>query len=184
MPKIIPRFKSTITNIPVFQYGVSSNPKVMDGKPIPHIVVDDTGHKEVSDYILNHKHYEFGDVKTEWGRAINDSNIISLHITAINPASIEFSINFDARIFAQAIDHIAQTRALYLQTGTPAGGKYSILTSPALILEVPDTGFCTIWEKRYRRILEKKAIKNGASRKAAEGVATLAIQQTRSLWRK
>jgi hypothetical protein len=162
--------------------GAIAHPGVSEGRLIPLVILDTQSRPDLEEFIRVHQYVGAGDVKSQWGQLIGHDNTIALILSFLRPAELIAIIEFDLqRNHGILVEQTLATKALYIQSGREGDRLKHDVNLPKVILEVPERGFATTWEKIYRRYTTAQMRERGLSRADAKRAAKLAIEELRRL---
>ena len=104
-----------------------------------------------------------GDVEVQWGGTLFSSDRWILNIRFYKPIDYSFSIVFSLKNHYSIIDAIFQSKGLRIAYGHK-GEKVSQVSNH-IIIEIPDTGIDSKWEKTLVKIVKSKMRKLKIPRK-------------------
>lgn len=155
---MIKKISASVYNIN--EEGLFANRDYADGRLIPAIVISSENDDYIKEIIKLHSTISLGDIMVQWGgtlRSLFDSDKWILHLTFSNPANYVFCIIFSLKEHYSIIDAIFQSRGLRISYGHK-GDKVSQVNNN-IIIEVPDTGIDSKWEKTLTKIVKDKVRK-------------------------
>lgn len=137
--------------------GLFANRDYADGRLIPSIVISSKEDDYVKEIIKLHSTVSLGDIIVQWGGTFSslfktDKWILNLNFS--KPVNYNFCIIFSLKDHYSIIDAIFQSRGLRISYGHK-GEKVSQVDNH-IIIEVPDTGIGTKWEKTLTKIIKDK----------------------------
>lgn len=160
----------------VAEEGLISNFDLAEGRMMPAVVLKNNNEdKTVENLVKIHLDTPPGDVTVTWGSPLNPfikNKYWELFLQFSKPVECEFSIRFDLEKEHRIIDAIIHSRGLYLSYGD-VGDKVSQMKNGAILIEVPNTGIDSEWNKKIRDVLIKKR-KNKLKNKSKKEIAKLA----------
>src|ERR1035441_509417 len=121
------------------------------GKLIPVLVIDTTIRADINDIIEAHTVLSSGDVAVQWGRlrgrGIPDWSEVTLILHFIRPVETYIVLSFALPKQITIVDQIIRVKSLYIQVGAPGDRVSDGSDDSRVLVEVPDTGFETAWQK-------------------------------------
>jgi hypothetical protein len=152
---------------------------VGQGKLIPLVILDTTGHPDVEEFIRIHTYVGPGDVTVGWVQYPKGKNNLSLHVEAARPSEVIFFIRFDLMSHWVIVDQIVRSRALYIQAGRQGDRLRTTLDKPRISIEIGDLGFDDIWESIGHEAVIRRLRSEGLSKGNAKRASSLLIQKWR-----
>jgi hypothetical protein len=147
----------------IAEEGLISNFDLAEGRMIPAVVLkNNNGDKTVENLVKIHLDTPPGDVIVTWGSPLNPlirNKYWDLFLQFAKPVECEFSIRFDLEKEHRIVDAIIHSRGLYLSYGD-VGDKISQMKNGSILIEIPNTGVDSNWNKKIRDILIRKYRKN------------------------
>lgn len=136
--------------------GLFASRDYAEGRLIPSIVISSEEDDYIKEIIKLHSNISMGDIEVQWGRTISSFNDDKwfLNIRFNKPIDYNFSISFSLKNHYSIIDAIFQSRGLRIAYGHK-GEKVSQVSNH-IIIEVPDTGIDSKWEKTLNKIIKNK----------------------------
>lgn len=154
--------KIKTNNSPLYtiaEEGLISNFDLAEGRMIPAVVLKNNNEdKTLENLIKIHIDTPPGDVTVTWSLPLNPlirNKYWELFLQFSKPVECELTIRFDLEKEHRIIDAIIHSRGLYLSYGD-IGDKVSQIKNRAILIEVPNTGIDSIWNKKIRDVLIKK----------------------------
>lgn len=161
---MIKKISAPIYNIN--EEGLFANRDYADGRLIPSIVISSEEDDYIKEIIKLHSNISMGDVEVQWGETLSsllNTDRWILKIRFYKPIDYSFSIVFSLKNHYSIIDAIFQSKGLRIAYGHK-GEKVSQVTDH-IIIEIPDTGIGSKWEKTLIRIIKSKMRKLKIPRK-------------------
>jgi hypothetical protein len=157
-----------------------ANVDTAGGRLIPVVMVDASGHPEITELIRAHEHTPAGDCVSQWATALGNSNQVRLRLKFERPVATEFLIEFELPKFGGAIDNILRARSMYLLEGALDSTFTSTEGRPRILIELPSTGFELAWQRIFRKSISNMFREEGQSRGASRMLADKFIVEWRS----
>lgn len=177
---LLPKLRNSANRISVVANGAMAVDGIADGRMIPHLILDTRKRPDISEFIRLHRNFGAGDVESQWGEVLGQSNRIILRLDFLRPAKIDFEIEFEMSEHSGTIDLIMQNRAVYIQAGVPGEVLSQDVNKDKVIVEVPDNGSDKRWERKMYRHLRKRYKDSGLGSRQAENAA----ERQMVAWRK
>ena len=174
---MIKKISAPIYNIN--EEGLFANRNYADGRLIPSIVISSEEDDYIKEIIKLHSNTSMGDVKVQWGGTLFNSDRWILNIRFYKPIDYNFSIAFSLKNHYSIIDAIFQSRGLRIAYGHK-GEKVSQVSNH-IIIEIPDTGIDSKWEKTLVKIVKSKMRKLKIPRKELNKVTLEQINKMREI---
>lgn len=154
---------------------------VGDGRFIPLIIFDATNRPDLAEVIEAQAHLSSGDVVVQWGSLAKRHDHIILLLRFQRPTERVAIIEFEIATHGILVESILQSKGLYIQAGKVGDRLKHDVNRPKMLIEVPDTGIRTLWDKLHFDAVVKRMRRNGLSRHAAKQAARTALGQLREL---
>jgi hypothetical protein len=167
--------------VPIVGEAAIATPGVGHGRLIPLIILDTTGRPDLAEVIEAQVHLPAGDVVVQWGVLPKRHDHIVLLLKFQRPTECAAVIEFNIVKQGILVEHILQSNGLYIQAGQVSDRLKHDLNRPKMLIEVPDTGIRTLWDKLYFDAVVKRARKDGLSRRDAKEAARVFIGEIREL---
>jgi hypothetical protein len=106
---------------------------------------------------------------------------VTLILTFQRPSQVVVLLEFDVAEQGILVDSILTAKALFLQPGKKGDRLSATLSSPRLLVEVPDLGFKEEWDRIWSTALAKRLRKDGLGRQTARRGASDAISLMREV---
>jgi hypothetical protein len=151
------------------------------GRLIPLIIIDTTTRPDLAEVVEAQAHLPVGDVVVQWGVLPKRHDHIVLLLKFQRPTERAAVIEFDIAKQGILVEHILVSNGLYIQAGKTGDRLKHDLNRPKMLIEVPDTGIRSQWDKLYFDAVVKRARKDGLGRRDAKEVARAVIGQIREL---
>jgi hypothetical protein len=151
------------------------------GRLIPLIIIDTTNRPDLTEVIEVQTHFPEGDVIVQWACLPKRRDHIALLLKFQRPTERAAVIEFDIAKQGILVEHILQSKALYIQAGKAGDRLIHDLNRPKMLIEVPDTGIRALWDKLFFDAVVKLMRKDGLSRREAKEAARAAIGEIREL---
>ena len=143
--------------------GAIAHPAAVEGKMVPVVILDTSERPDIDEFIRLHAHIAAGDAKTQWGTKAGDQDIVRLILTFLRPSELVAIIDFDlGENQGILVEGTLIARSLYIQGGREGDRIKNTMDRPKVIVEVPDTGFDSAWDKIY--------LKHAVAKMKAEGM--------------
>lgn len=160
--------------------GAIAHTGVGEGRLIPLVILDATGRPDLEEYIRVHQYVGAGDVRCQWGQVIGHDHTVALILAFSRPAELVVIIEFDLlRNHGVLVEQILATNGLYIQAGREGDRLKDDMNLPKVILEVPETGFRSVWDKIYWQHTTAKMRERGLNRADAKRLAKQSIDEMR-----
>jgi hypothetical protein len=151
------------------------------GRLIPLIIIDTTNRPDLAEVIEAQVHFPEGDVIVQWALLPKRHDHIALVLKFQRPTERAAVIEFDIVKQGILVEHILQSKGLYVQAGKVGDRLIHDLNRPKMLIEVPDTGIRTQWDKLFFDAVVKRMRKDGLSRGDAREAARASIGEIREL---
>lgn len=177
---MIKKISAPIYNIN--EEGLFANRDYADGRLIPSIVISSEEDDYIKEIIKLHSNISFGDVVVQWGGTLSSlfgTDKWILNIKFCKPIDYNFNIAFSLKNHYSIIDAIFQSRGLRISYGQQ-GEKVSQINN-LIIIEVPDTGIDSKWEKTLVKIIKGKMRKLKIPRKKLDKATQEQIKKMREI---
>jgi hypothetical protein len=173
------------TNYPLFNIvgnGAILHDEIGEGRFIPVLIIDFGGFSDASDLFIVHRSTVAGDVKTTWSKdfTLFKSKYIFLQIEFLRPMEISFGIRFDLSNQFPLVDSVINANCFYLCSGK-LGDQVSEQKSDRILIEVPETGFKSLWQTILTDTLTSQYKKIGANKKDIRSIVDLHIKEIRKI---
>ena len=165
--------------VPIVESAAVALPTVADSRLITLLMLDTNGRQDLVEVIEAQRHLPPGDVMTQWGQLAKRSNHVALILRFIRPTECEAIIEFDVIKNGVSIELILETKALQIQAGKAGDKIKNELHRPKMILEIPDTGFRSHWDKIHFNTIYKQVRSEGLNRTDARETARLHIEKVK-----
>ena len=139
-----------------------------DGRLIPIIMIDASGHPELSELIRVHEHTPAGDHVSQWATVLGNPYKVHLLLEFIRPIAAQVTIEFGLPKFSGAIDNILRAKSMYLLEGEMDSTFTSTEGRPRILMELPPTGFEDTWEQMFHKSVFKMLREKGLSQREAK----------------
>lgn len=162
--------------------GSMSSIHLGEGRFIPILMIDAEKRSEVDDLIQVHQGLT-GDATLRWSRSFSilRPTVIRLEVTFEKPMNISFAISFNISAQFSLLEGVIQSRAIYLQRGTP-GDKVSDTLANMILIEIPELGFDQYWHNLLIKLIKDKLDKRGKSKREINTIVQEQIKTLRMLW--
>lgn len=134
------------------------------GRLIPLLILDTTERPDLAEVIRAQAHFAEGDVVIQWGELPKRRDHVVVFLRFLRPIERAAIIEFDIARQGILVEHILTSHAVYLQAGKPCDRLLHDFNLPKMLVEIPDTGFRSNWNKRYLDSVTKQMRKEGLSR--------------------
>ncbi len=161
--------------------GAMSHPKIGEARLIPAVIIDPVDNNSIPELLIYHQTTSPGDTKLTWSNLPFNKRVLVLNLEFIKPMEVSFGIEFDVMRDLNVIDGIIQSRALYLQCGKK-GDKFSDLSAPKILVEVPFLGFDKKWNYMLLDALKRKYRKMNFTKSEASEATKRHIKTMRELY--
>ncbi|MES9950567.1 MAG: hypothetical protein ABW118_16540 [Candidatus Thiodiazotropha sp.] len=156
-----------------------ANPEFGEGRLISLLILDTASRPDIIDLIAIHQNMPPGDVKVTWGKRFMSMKNILLLLQFERPAETTICIEFSVEKHGPVIDLILGSQAVYIQGGKVGDRLGSTMDEPRILVEIPDTGFSSVWNEAWISSLVKQYKRKGLSRKKAKNAALRHINSFR-----
>ncbi|AGS24811.1 hypothetical protein [Rhizobium etli] len=153
----------------------------VNGKLIPLLILDTTERPDLAELVRVHQNFVEGDVTVQWGALEGRLDHITLFLRFLRPAERIAIIEFEITKQGALVDQILTAGAVYLQPGKPGDKLLHDLEVPKVIVEIPDTGFRSYWEKIYQKSVFGQLRKSGLTRAEARKAASDVVSRMREI---
>ncbi|ARQ61134.1 UNVERIFIED_ORG: hypothetical protein GGE64_001207 [Rhizobium etli] len=153
----------------------------VNGKLIPLLILDTTERPDLAELVRVHQNFVEGDVTVQWGALEGRLDHIALFLRFLRPAERIAIIEFEITKQGALVDQILTAGAVYLQPGKPGDKLLHDLEVPKVIVEIPDTGFRSYWEKIYLKSVFGQLRKSGLTRAEAQKAASDVVSRMREI---
>jgi hypothetical protein len=167
--------------VPIVGDAAIATPGVGHGRLIPLIILDTTSRPDLAEVIKAQVHLPAGEVIVQWGVLPKRHDHIVLFLEFQRPTERAAVVEFNIVKQGILVEHILQSNGLYIQAGKPGDRLKHDLNQPKMLIEVPDTGIRTRWDKLYFDAVVDRARKDGLSRRDAKEAARVFIGEIREL---
>lgn len=167
--------------VPIVGDAAIASVGVGHGRLIPLIIIDATKRPDLAEVIQAQAHLPTGDVVVQWGAFPKRRDHIALFIKFQRPIERGAVIEFDIAEQGILVEQILQSNGLYIQAGKVGDRLKHDLNRPKMLIEVPDTGIRSLWDKLYFDAVVKRARKEGLDRRDAKEAARAVIGKIREL---
>jgi hypothetical protein len=142
-----------------------------DGRMIPLVIIDTSTRPDIYELAKIQKSSPSGDVEIQWGVKDKRCDSVLLMLRFKLPAELTIILEFDIQNHGGFIDQILSTQALYIQPGKQGDRISTSMNSYRILIEVPDTGFTSVWQdlclRKLARTFRQKGLKKKDSKIAA-----------------
>ncbi len=163
--------KITLNSAPlcrVKENGIVSISTVADGRYIPGVLL--TCNNDFIKYLVDiHKAGQTCDIVTVWTSQVGKPQYFDLLIEFKSPVDQEIAIRFNINEHHMLIDAIMQSKGLYIGFWAQ-GKKVSNSISDSFLIEVTASKVEDFWNKTLNKVLTKKLLKCGVSKKGISKV--------------
>lgn len=162
--------------------GAIAHPGIGEGRLIPLVIVDTSARPDLEEFIRVHQFVSAGDVKCQWGQVIGHEDTVALILSFSRPSELVAIVEFDLeRNHGVLVEQVLSAKALYIQAGREGDRLKHDVNLPKVILEVPDLGFRSFWDKIHSRYATAQMRERGLNRADAKRAAKQAIEELRKL---
>jgi hypothetical protein len=126
-------------------------------------------------------HLPEGDVIVQWARLAKRQDHIALYLKFQRPTERATVIEFDIVKQGILVEHILQSKGLYIQAGKAGDRLIHDLDRSKMLIEVPDTGIRRLWDEVHFDAVVNYARKDGLGRRDAKKAARDFIEEIREL---
>ena len=152
------------------------------GRLIPLVILDTSDRPDVEEYIRVHQAAtKPGDVKVQWGQVQGHDDTVALFLSVIRPVEVFMVLQFNIVKQGVLVDQMLVGKGVYIQAGREGDRFAKDPNRPKVLLEVGDLGFGQLWNKIFRKHLEKYFREHGLSRSQSRRASESAIEQMREL---
>jgi hypothetical protein len=97
------------------------------------------------------------------------------------PAVVDVIVEFDIVKQGVLVNQMLTVSALCLQAGREGDRFSKNPYAPKVIIEIPDTGYREIWNKKWHKRVAREMKREGLGRQQAKRAATLFIDELRNV---
>ena len=142
------------------------------GRMLPVLILDTRERPDIIEYVKLHQSSAPGDARFQWARFPDRPDSVCLIVSVERPMELRALIEFDLnRSQGVLVDQILDVKAACIQCGAPGDRLKDTLDRPRIVLEVPDLGYGSEWEKLYLKHLVNRLRANGMKSQEAKRVA-------------
>ncbi|WPZ34751.1 hypothetical protein T8K17_01130 [Thalassobaculum sp. OXR-137] len=156
---------------------------IAEGRLISHLIVDTTNRADIEELIRLHEHVPPGDVDVQWGQVSEYPDSVVLILWFKRPIQVAALLKFDILEQGIIVEQILISNLFCLQAGRPGDRIKSTLGAPSIYIEVHDTGFRPVWDKKFFKYISKEMKRRGFNRQQAKRAAKDVIEEIRSFGR-
>ncbi len=156
-----------------------ANADTAGGRLVPLIMVNATGHPEVTELIRVHGYTTAGDVASQWATVLGKPNVVHLLLKFARPVATTISVEFPLPELAGAIDNVLRAKSMFLLEGPKGSTFTSTQGQSRILLELPSTGFEKTWDHIFHKAITNMMREEGLSRRQAEHQAQTFITHWR-----
>lgn len=169
--------------VPVVGDGAVAGRSVMEGRLVPLLILDTSARPEIAEMIRVHGVLQTpGDAETQWSTLKHDVDTVALHLAWKSPVELQMVIPFSIERQAILVECVLRSRGVYLQAGAKGDVPSSTMSSPRVLVEVPDTGFGEAWSDiLLSRMTSVMARETGRSKRSARPLAVKLVEDIRRL---
>lgn len=167
--------------VPIAGDAAIATPGVANGKLVPLLILDTRERQDIAEAIRNHASFGDGDVVCNWGKLHHGTSEVALFLRFVRPTEVVVVIEFELPRRGILVEHILKSNALYLQAGKPGDRLIHNTELHKMIVEVPDTGFGSMWEKLYMKSVIKRFQAEGFNRHQAKAAANTYVEDIRGI---
>lgn len=168
--------------VPIVGDGAIATTSWADGRLIPVLIVDCENRSDLSDIIKSHSELPPGDVTIRWAKHIFKKKEVYLLIEFSKPSVVDVFLAFNIEKQGVLVDAILMANALYLQSLDAGKKVIDGINKRKILIEIPDTGYYSEWDKLYTSALIRKFKKNGFRKPEAKIAAEQHKNKVRELW--
>lgn len=165
----LPLERHQIEPLRVIADGAVQTVDFAEGRLLPVLIIDTTARPDVEEHVRLHQGRIEGDVKTTWCKVPQAELALLLELSG--PSATKALIGFDLSKQSSLVDHIVQSRGLYLQPGRPGDRVKDTFDKPKIIVEVAASGFDERWDKMFLEAIASRFVSSGLGRKMAKTAA-------------
>lgn len=158
-----------------------ANADTAGGRLIPLIMVDASGHSEVTELIRVHEYTAAGDCFSQWATVLGRPDVVHLLLEFLRPVATTVTIEFELPAFAGAIDNVLRAKSMFLLEGQKSSTYASTESQPRILMELPDTGFEKAWDRLFHKSITNMMREEGLHRRQAGKNAKEFIDRWRGL---
>jgi len=166
--------------VPIIHDGAIAGP-IADGRLLPVLFIDTSQRPDVREFLRIHEHLGSGDVEFDWGLSRESKDDAILHLKFVRPMDVEMILLFDVRQQAILVEGILSGGGVYLQDARPGDRLTTTLDACRVLIELPDTGFRSYWDRYLLDRTTALLRKRGIPRRAAPRAAPDAIREMRKM---
>jgi hypothetical protein len=149
--------------VPIVGDGAIGDPRILGGRLFPVLILDCSKHQPLEDLILAHKSTPPGDVNSSWSWRPFSRRHVYLNFEFKLPVETKATLAFEVASQGGLVEWIINARGVYLQPLSSGARVSEGMTSPKIIVEVPQTSTFPIWKRLHRNTLEKQYKRRGLS---------------------
>ncbi len=162
--------------------GAIAHPGIGEGRLIPLVIVDTSARPDLEEYIRVHQFVSAGDVKCQWGQMIGHEDTVALILSFSRPSELVAIVEFDLqKNHGVLVEQVLSAKALYIQAGREGDRLKHDVNLPKVILEVPELGFRSSWDKIHSTYATAQMRARGLNRADAKRAAKQKIEELRKL---
>jgi hypothetical protein len=166
--------------VPIVHDAAIAGP-IADGRLLPVLFIDTSERPDVRELLRVHEHLRSGDVEFDWGLSRERKDDAILYLQFVRPLEVEMILVFDVRRQAILVEGILSGGGVYLQDARPGERLSATLDSSRLLIELPDTGFQSHWDKYLLERTTALLRERGVPRRSAPRAAAVAIGEMKKL---
>jgi hypothetical protein len=162
--------------------GAIASHHTADGRLIPVLIVNNSNNDDLNNLIKIHEDTPPGDAESMWAKMRFNSKVIYLVVKFKKPLEVEMSVEFNLSQHNILVDGIVHSKGVYLQPGNNGDNVSDNINAPKILVEIPAGSTIVNWDKTLKKILVKKLIEKGFTKKEALVASTEHIARRRELW--
>ncbi len=150
---------------------------------LPVLLLDTSDRPDVAEYIRIQKSFEPGDVTFQWGHIEgHDEGTVALFLNFLRPMELFMALEFDIVKQGILVELALTGHGLYLtKANAPDDRLKKDFERPKIIVEIGDTGFQEVWDKKFHEYMAKHYRKMGLGRAHSRRAARSVIEELRKL---
>ena len=138
-----------------------------NGRTIPVVFIEADSENRVKELIHIHKGIDNGNCNSQWSINVKRDRPF-LHLSFTSPQQLNLVISFDVVKYGLLVDQILYSQCMYLAVGEPNCSLSENIDCEKILLEIPETGFASQWERLYPKMFCKHMKKKyGTTKKDA-----------------
>lgn len=153
--------------IPIVADGAIGDPRLLDGRLVPVLIVDCAKLRALEELVLVHEHTPPGDVIVTWSWRLLSRSTAFLTLHFQRPMDLKVTLPFNVEARGNLVEWIISSRGLYLQPLSSGNAVSAGMGKPKILVEIPASATFPMWDAIHRRSLERRFVQNGLSRAEA-----------------